>query len=99
SLQYPSFLFPGTTQYSSDPVPDDVKIFSVINSGNPLNWISIGNRLRKLQPDIVVVRFWLPFMGPALGTILRRVRKNKYSKIVCIADNVIPHEHRPGDKS
>ena len=97
SLQYPSFLFPGTTQYSSDPAPDDVKIFSVINSVNPLNWISIGNRLRKLQPDIVVVRFWLPFMGPALGTILRRVRKNKHSKIIAITDNVLPHEKRPGD--
>src|SRR5689334_3060198 len=37
-------------------------------------------------------------MGPALGTILRRVRKNKHTRIVCIADNVIPHEKRPGDK-
>ena len=45
------------------------------------------------------MRYWLPFMGPALGAILRGVRKNKHTKIVCIADNVIPHEHRPGDKS
>src|SRR5689334_22580411 len=97
SLQYPSFLFPGKTQYSTEPPPADVRIFSVINSINPLNWIKIGNRIRKERPDIVVVRFWLPFMGPALGTILKKVRKNKFSKIVCIADNVIPHEHRPGD--
>jgi hypothetical protein len=47
----------------------------------------------------VVVRFWLPFMGPALGTILRRAKKNGHTKVVCIADNIIPHEHRPGDKS
>jgi hypothetical protein len=76
SLQYPSFLFPGTTQYSSDPAPPDIKIYSAINSVNPLNWIKIGNRLKKLKPDIIVVRFWLPIMGPALGTILRIVRKN-----------------------
>ncbi len=99
SLQYPGFLFPGKSQYSDEPAPKDLKIFSVINSINPLNWIKVGNHLKKERADIIVVRYWLPFMGPALGTILRRARKNKHTKIVCIADNVIPHEHRPGDKS
>ncbi|HWC52746.1 MAG TPA: glycosyltransferase [Chitinophagaceae bacterium] len=99
SLQYPSFLFPGKTQYSEDPAPEGLKIFSVINSVNPFNWIRIGNRLKKEKPDIIVVRYWLPFMGPALGTILRRVRKNKHTRIICIADNVIPHEKRLGDKA
>jgi glycosyltransferase involved in cell wall biosynthesis len=99
SLQYPNFLFPGQTQYTDEPPPVGIKIVSAINSINPLNWISVGNRIRKLMPDIIVVRYWLPFMGPALGTILRRVKKNRHTKIVCIADNIIPHEHRPGDKS
>ncbi len=106
SLQYPSFLFPGKTQYSSDPPPEGIKINSVINSMNPFNWIKTGNKIKKQKPDIIVVRYWLPFMGMALGTILRRVKKNKpayrtgrHTKIICIADNIIPHEHRPGDKS
>lgn len=106
SLQYPSFLFPGKTQYTDEPAPEGIKIFSVINSVNPFNWIRIGNRLKKEKPDIIVVRYWLPFMGPALGTILRRVRKNKpayrtgrHTKIICIADNIIPHEKRLGDKA
>jgi len=98
SLQYPSFLFPGKTQYTNEPAPKGITIYSVINSINPFNWIRIGNRLKKEKPDIIVVRYWLPFMGPALGTILRRVRKNKQTKIICIADNIIPHEKRPGDK-
>ena len=98
SLQYPWFLFPGKTQYTTDPAPQGLVIHSVINSLNPVNWIRIGNRLRKEKPDIIVVRYWLPFMGPCFGTILRRVQKNKYTKIICIADNVIPHEKRPGDK-
>jgi glycosyltransferase involved in cell wall biosynthesis len=97
SLQYPSFLFPGTTQYSSEPPPAGLTIFSRINSVNPLNWWSVGEELRKLRPDIIVVRYWLPFMGPALGTILRRVRKNGHTRIVAITDNVLPHEKRPGD--
>lgn len=97
SLQYPSFLFPGATQYSSDPPPPGLEIHSVINSINPFNWLKIGNRLKKLGPDIIVARYWLPFMGPALGTILRRVKKNKHTRIVAITDNIIPHEKRPGD--
>jgi len=104
SLQYPSFLFPGKTQYSDEPAPAGITIHSVINSINPLNWIKIGNRLKKEKPDIIVVRYWLPFMGPALGTILRRVKKNMvrqahHTRVVCIADNIIPHEKRTGDKA
>ena len=98
SLQYPSFLFPGTTQYSSEPAPDDIRIKADINSVNPFNWISVGNELKNLKPDIIVVRYWLPFMGPCLGTILRFAKKNEHTKVICIADNIIPHEHRPGDK-
>ncbi len=97
SLQYPSIFFPGTSQFTDEPAPAGIKIKSAINSVNPLNWISVGNELKKLRPDIIVVRYWLPFMGPALGTILRRVRKNKHTKIICIADNISPHEKRPGD--
>ena len=99
SLQYPSFLFPGTTQYSSDPAPGDITIHTWINSVNPLNWLIVGKRLKALKPDLIVVRYWLPFMGPALGTILRQVKKNRHTRIVCIADNVIPHEKRAGDVS
>ncbi len=99
SLQYPSFLFPGTTQYSSEPAPKDIKIRSIINSVNPYTWIKAGSALRRQKPDIIVVRYWLPFMGPALGTILRIAKRNRHTKIICIADNVIPHEHRPGDEA
>lgn len=97
SLQYPSFLFPGKSQFTDEPAPKGLEIRSVINSVNPLNWLSVGNRIKNEKPDLIIVRYWLPFMGPCFGTILRRVRKNKHTKIVAITDNVIPHEHRPGD--
>jgi glycosyltransferase involved in cell wall biosynthesis len=98
SLQYPSILFPGTSQYTEEPSPNGIRILSAINSVNPFNWYKIGNQIRKEKPDLIIVRFWIPFMGPALGTILRLVRKNKHTKIICIADNVKPHEVRIGDK-
>ncbi len=97
SLQYPGFLFPGKTQYTDEPAPEGLTIKTVINSINPLNWIRVGNMLREEKPDIILVRFWLPLMGPALGNILRRARKNRATRIVCLADNIIPHEKRPGD--
>ena len=97
SLQYPSFLFPGTTQYADGPAPEGIKIFSRINSINPLNWIRVGKELKRMRPDILVVRYWLPFMGPALGTILGIIRKNQFTKIIAITDNVLPHEKRTGD--
>ena len=99
SLQYPSFLFPGKTQFTDEPAPKNLTIHSIINSINPLNWIKVGRRIKNEKYDLLVVRYWLPFMGASLGTILRSVRKNNHTKIVCIADNVIPHEKRPGDTS
>lgn len=98
SLQYPSFLFPGKTQYSNQPAPIDLTIEVCINSMNPFNWISIGRKIKAANPDLVLVRYWLPLMGPCLGTILRIIKANKHSKIICIADNIIPHEKRLGDK-
>lgn len=97
TLQYPNFLFPGKTQYSKYPPPDDLKIIEAINSINPFNWIVSGFKIKKENADIVIVRYWLPFMGPCLGTILRIVSQNKHTKIIGIIDNVLPHEKRPGD--
>ncbi|MFY7900857.1 MAG: glycosyltransferase [Chitinophagaceae bacterium] len=97
SLQYPDFIFPGTTQYSTEPKPTDIQIKVCINSVNPFNWLKVGFELKKIAPDIIVVRYWLPLMGPCLGSILRLVKLNKHTKVICIADNVIPHEKRVGD--
>jgi D-inositol-3-phosphate glycosyltransferase len=97
SLQYPDFLFPGQTQFSTEAGPTDLDIEVSLNSVNPLSWLAVGHRLRRERPDLVVFRFWLPFMGPALGTVARLVRGNGHTRVVAITDNVIPHEKRPGD--
>ena len=97
-LQYPKILFPGKTQYSSDTKPEDLNIRVTINSINPLNWIKVGFKLKKYKPDLVIIKFWLPFMAPCLGTIARIIRSNKHSKIISIIDNIIPHEKRLGDR-
>lgn len=98
SLQYPSFLFPGKTQFTDEPAPAGIKIRTVVNSVNPLNWLQVGREMNKEQYDLIIVKYWLPFMGPAFGTILRKAKKNKHSRVLCIVDNIIPHEKRPGDQ-
>ncbi len=98
SLQYPSFLFPGKTQYSSEPAPVDLNIKVSVNSINPFNWYNVGKSIKNFKPDLLIIKFWIPFMAPCLGTIARIVRQNKVTKIVSILDNIIPHEKRPGDR-
>ena len=98
SLQYPSFLFPGKTQYADWAAPAELKINVSVNSINPFNWLKVGLRLKKKSPDIVIIKFWLPFMGPCFGTIARLIKSNKHSRIISILDNLIPHEHRAGDR-
>lgn len=97
SLQYPKFLFPGKTQYADWDAPTNLNIKVSINSINPLNWFKLGKRISKKRPDLVIIKYWLPFMGPCFGTIARRIKKNRHSKIITILDNIIPHEKRPGD--
>ncbi len=99
SLQYPGFLFPGTTQFDeTGKAPEGIRIETKINSVNPFNWLSVGKYIKNEQPDFILIRYWLPFMGPSLGTIARRAKKNKKTKVIAIVDNAIPHEKRPGDK-
>ena len=98
SLQYPSFLFPGTSQYTIEPAPKDVNIHEGINSINPFNWMKVGLQLKRERPDLIIVRYWIPFLAPCLGMICRIAKSNKHTKLIAIVDNMIPHEKRLGDK-
>lgn len=99
TLQYPSFLFPGRTQYTRMAAPEGLVIERRINSVNPLNWPVVGREIAREEPELVIPRFWMPFMGPSLGTIARTIRhRSPKTRIIALADNIVPHEHRPGDR-
>jgi glycosyltransferase involved in cell wall biosynthesis len=57
----------------------------------------VGLRLKKQKPDLIIVRYWIPFLAPSLGTICRIAKSNKHTKVISIVDNMIPHEKRLGD--
>jgi len=97
-LQYPGILFPGKSQVTTGAAPKEMEIHSLVSSINPLSWFRAAAFIKRQKPDFIIIRYWLPFMSPALSTIARQVRKDGI-KVIAITDNVIPHEKRPGDKS
>lgn len=101
TLQYPGFLFPGKTQFTDAPAPANLKITRILNSINPFNWIRTGYMIRKMEPDILLIKYWNPFMAPCFGSVARIAGKNKKGKtrVICIFDNVIPHEKSIIDKT
>lgn len=95
TMQYPEFLFPGKTQYSTDTAPNDIQIIRGINTLNPLSWLNAVKTIHGLNPEVVIFRFWLPLLGMALGSIARLL--DKKIKVLALCDNIIPHEKRFGD--
>lgn len=98
TLQYPSLLFPGKSQTVETPAPQDLNIERCVSTINPLSWWRVGRRLRRESPDIVLMKYWTPFMAPCFGAIARLARKNKHTKVICQIDNVEPHEHHLTDR-
>lgn len=99
TVQYPSFLFPGKTQYSDGPAPSELNIKRGINSVNPANWLRQGIEMRNEDADLAVISYWMPFMSPCLGTIARMLRKSGKTKVVAVLHNVVPHEKQVFSKA
>lgn len=98
TLQYPSFLFPGKTQYSPDPAPENLTIYRKVNSCNPFNWLKVGKEIAKKNADVVIFAYWMSFMAPCMGTIARKIKKNGHTKVIALVHNMIPHEPNVLDK-
>ncbi len=97
TTQYPSLLFPGTSQYTEDPKPQDLHISREVSSINPCTWWRTGYKIRRIKPDLLIVRYWIPAMAPAFGTVCRIARRHGV-KVIALLDNVVPHEKRPMDR-
>lgn len=98
TLQYPSFLFPGKTQYIGEPAPNDLVIRRELNSCNPFNWLRVGKAIRKAAPDLLICCYWMSFFAPSYGLISRMARKNGKTKCIALVHNMIPHEPNILDK-
>ena len=97
TLQYPGFLFPGESQTDDRPAPTAYSVSQRLNSINPLSYWTTGRYIQQRQPQLIICKFWLPFMAPALGSVLRLAKRGG-AQVISIVDNIIPHESRIGDK-
>ncbi|MBR3076201.1 MAG: glycosyltransferase [Bacteroidales bacterium] len=97
TLQYPAFLFPGKTQYVMEgdtavPVESDALLSTV----NPFSWFKTARAIREWGADLLIVRYWMSWFAPSLGTVARHVGPG--CKVIAIMDNVKPHEPHFFDK-
>lgn len=91
TVQYPGFLFPGKTQFSTEKAPTDLSITRKINAINPMTWAKVGREIKDKSPDMVIFCYWMAFIAPCFGTIARTARSPK-TKMVALIHNMIPHE-------
>ena len=83
---------------TEDPRPN-LTIKRGIYSANPLNWLKISKEIVKENPDLVITQYWMPYMAPAFGTILRGIKKERPNvKIATFVHNFKPHQGAIGDK-
>ncbi|MDD2425823.1 MAG: glycosyltransferase [Bacteroidales bacterium] len=96
--QYPAILFPGKTQYIEKEDPA-VRIDSevLLDTVNPLSFITTARRIRECAPDLLLMRYWMPWFAPSLGYVSGH--QHEKTKVISILDNVIPHERRFFDKA
>ena len=100
--QYPKLLFPGKTQEdtsNTDIIDPGIRNTQIIDSIDPVNWRKSAKLIAQSKPDLMILRFWIPFFAPAFYSICNYVKKKTGAKVLFICDNVIPHEHRPGDRT
>lgn len=98
SRQYPEFLFPGKTQYETDPGDDPIPARRWIDTLGPWSWWSAADKIAAWQPDAILYKYWMPFFAPSYGSILWRLRRRDVRGLA-VVDNAIPHERRPFDFS
>jgi glycosyltransferase involved in cell wall biosynthesis len=95
--QYPNILFPGQTQFVTEADnADKIPAVRVLDTINPLTYISTARKVKKENPDIIITKYWMTFFAPSLGYVLGRLKGR--SLRISVLDNVIPHEKRFFDK-
>ncbi|NOZ47729.1 MAG: glycosyltransferase [Chlorobi bacterium] len=96
--QYPNILFPGKTQYvTKEDKVEKIPSVELLDTINPISYFKTIRKINRYNPDILIMKYWMSFFGPSLGTVSKFMKKN--TKSIAVLDNVIPHEKRFFDKA
>jgi glycosyltransferase involved in cell wall biosynthesis len=96
--QYPESLFPGSTQLERSERPSAPPAKRLVDTMNPITWIQTARAIRRSQPDILLLKYWMPFFAPAFGSIVRWASSGR-TRVVVVVDNALPHEPHIGDRA
>lgn len=96
--QYPALFFPGKTQMDRGEAGIRVSARPMLDSVNPLSWVRVAQEVRRLRPDLVIFKYWMPFFAPAYTTVSWLAKRGRRTRVLFICDNIVPHEQRPGDR-
>jgi len=92
--QYPDLLFPGKTQYvTSDDLIEEIPALRCLDTINPVSYLTTAGSIRKFKPELLIMKYWMPFFAPSLGFVAGKL-KSDGCKVISILDNVIPHEKK-----
>jgi glycosyltransferase involved in cell wall biosynthesis len=94
--QYPDFLFPGASQRDETAPRPRFPVRPVLDSISPPSWRRATREIESFAPGLVLLKFWLPFFGPAFASTVGPLRRHG-SRVVLVCDNLVPHERRPFD--
>jgi len=99
TTQYPKLIFPGKSQFTNTPPPKGIKIQRLYSSINPISWWRLRKQIKAQKPDLIINRFWLPYLGVSAAHLMKPYSKEPSIKSISIIDNLIPHQKMPGDNA
>lgn len=94
-MQYPKLLYKKEQKDYSNKSFQIEDTHYWINTANPFSSISTARRIRKLQPDIVIMQWWHPYLAPCYYLLARFLG---HIPILFTCHNVFPHERFPMDR-
>lgn len=94
--QYPSLLFPGTSQWEPGASIRDVDMPAPLDSLNPLSWKETGRQLAA-HSDVAILPFWHAALAPALTGVAREAKRQGIGRVLALMHNASSHDGRGWD--
>ncbi len=96
--QYPGLLFPGKSQLDPSAPRPAFPLEATLDSLAPWSWRRTAAALERFAPGAVILKWWVPFFAPAFASSVGPLRR-RGTRVVLVCDNLVPHEHRPFDRT
>lgn len=71
-------------------IADKIPAERLLDTVNPFTGSITAKAINNTHPDLLVMKYWMPFFAPSLGAVAAKMKSK--TKVIAILDNVIPHE-------